>query len=333
MRVLIIGAGWYGCHLASYLLSKGHQITIVDKENAFFTGSSSKNQNRLHLGYHYPRSPETIKECQEGYVRFKTKYPELSTDIDDNVYFIAKQGSKTSAKSFMEIFPEVYPSTCILPIDIKGVCVEYFKTKERYIDFNKAREHFKKLLGKYLVCISTTSTFSSVDNIRKYFDTPFDFVLNCTYNRLESFGEGTFETFTTLLYRIDTPRPFAYTIMDGEYYSMFPFSVDEKIYTVTSVKDGPRIADVNAMRQSIDTGISTFIPSWADKATFVGSYVSYKTKPKSTTDDRSVRLSMSGNVISIYGGKITGIFHAEELLNQLLSPSTSCCFPLNSDAR
>jgi len=333
MKCLVIGAGWYGCHLGSYLLSKGHQITIVDKENTFFAGSSSKNQNRLHLGYHYPRSPETIKECQEGYVRFKSEYPDLSTDIIDNVYFIAKQGSKTDVKEFMEIFQELYPSTDILLIDIKGVCVEYFKTKERYIDFNKAREHFKKLLGKYLVCISNPPAFSSIDNILGYFDTPFDFVLNCTYNRLESFGEGTFETFTTLLYKIETPRPFAYTIMDGEYYSVFPYSIDEKIYTVTSVKDGPRITDVNTMRQSIDAGISRFIPSWADKATFVGSYVSYKTKPKSTTDDRSVRLSMTGNVISIYGGKITGIFHAEELLNQLLSPSTSCFLPLKAESR
>lgn len=318
MRCLVIGAGWYGCHLSMYLINRGHIVTIVDKENAFFKGSSSKNQNRLHLGYHYPRSEDTIKECQEGYLRFLNEYPDISVEIRDNIYFIAKNGSKTDVTTFMKTFQEVPPSTETLPLDVQDTCPEYFRVNERYIDFKRAAAHFSERLGHCLVAIHDPAVFSSVDSIRSHFDTPFDRVLNCTYNRLDSFGEGTFETFMTLLYKIDTPRPFAYTIMDGEYYSVFPYSIEEKVYTVTSVKDGPRIADVEIMRRTIDDGIRGFIPSWAEVATFVGHYVSYKTKPKSTTDDRSVRVDKRGDVISVYGGKITGIFHAEHMLDTIL---------------
>ena len=77
MRILIIGAGWYGCHLATVLLKRGIYVYIVDKSNDFFQGSSSKNQNRLHLGYHYPRSDDTITECKEGYTQFCEQYANI----------------------------------------------------------------------------------------------------------------------------------------------------------------------------------------------------------------------------------------------------------------
>lgn len=59
MKIAIIGAGWIGCHLA-HKLKNNHKITIYDKED-IFSGSSSNNQNRLHLGFimHEIKQPET----------------------------------------------------------------------------------------------------------------------------------------------------------------------------------------------------------------------------------------------------------------------------------
>lgn len=318
MKCLVIGAGWYGCHLALWLLKRGHDITIVDKENGFFGGSSSKNQNRLHLGYHYPRSKDTIKECQEGYVRFQQEYPDLSTELHDNMYFISDDRSKTSVDKFMSVFEDLSISADTLPVDIRSVSDKYFRVKERYIDFQKAGEYFTQRLISHLVHIHEANVFDSIDSISSYLNTDFDVILNCTYNRLEPFGNGTFETFTTLLYTIDTPSPFAYTIMDGEYYSIFPYRIQEKLYTVTSVKYGPNITNVDTLRQIVDDDLQSIIPSWKDISTFSGSYVSHKTKPESTTDDRSVRINTNGKIISIYGGKITGIFHAEDVVSSIL---------------
>ena len=86
-RICIIGAGWYGCHAARYLQSKGGHITILDKDG-IFCGASSKNQNRLHLGYHYPRSNKTVVECTAGYSKFISSYDYSVKSFDNNFYVI-----------------------------------------------------------------------------------------------------------------------------------------------------------------------------------------------------------------------------------------------------
>ena len=73
-KILIIGAGWYGCHLGLHLKEKGFNVSIYEKEKDIFMGSSGRNQFRLHQGYHYPRSSLTIRETKKNFLRFKKKY-------------------------------------------------------------------------------------------------------------------------------------------------------------------------------------------------------------------------------------------------------------------
>ena len=73
-KILIVGAGWYGCHLGLYLKEKGFNISIFEKKSDIFLGSSGKNQFRLHQGYHYPRSSLTINEAKLNFKKFKKKY-------------------------------------------------------------------------------------------------------------------------------------------------------------------------------------------------------------------------------------------------------------------
>lgn len=58
------------------------------------------NQFRLHKGYHYPRSPETARECQQGLKSFKKEYSTI--DAGRQYYAIAKEGSKTSSKQYRD---------------------------------------------------------------------------------------------------------------------------------------------------------------------------------------------------------------------------------------
>ena len=81
MNVLIIGAGWFGCEVARELESMGLDFDLIDKNNAFFSGSSAYNQNRLHFGFHYCRSAMTRAECRKGYETFLTRYPDLSEEV------------------------------------------------------------------------------------------------------------------------------------------------------------------------------------------------------------------------------------------------------------
>ena len=77
MRIAIIGAGWFGCHIGSELLNDGHKIKVFEKQKDIFLGASGNNQNRLHLGYHYPRSYVTREQSRNCFDKFKKFYPQL----------------------------------------------------------------------------------------------------------------------------------------------------------------------------------------------------------------------------------------------------------------
>ena len=76
MDIAIIGGGWYGCYVAEYIIDnyENINITLFDKENEIFRGSSSKNQNRLHQGFHYPRCDITQKKCNKYFLMFQSSY-------------------------------------------------------------------------------------------------------------------------------------------------------------------------------------------------------------------------------------------------------------------
>ena len=52
----------------------GKKFFIFEKGSEIFTQSSYKNQNRLHLGFHYARSYKTRKLCRDGHYKFIRDY-------------------------------------------------------------------------------------------------------------------------------------------------------------------------------------------------------------------------------------------------------------------
>ena len=91
MNICVIGAGWFGCHIASKLIDDGHDVRIFEKESSIFSNASGNNQNRLHQGFHYPRSFLTRKMSYEGYKKFIKQYPSLTRPLKNmGVTFLQK---------------------------------------------------------------------------------------------------------------------------------------------------------------------------------------------------------------------------------------------------
>ena len=44
------------------------------KEKELLSGATTKNLNRVHLGYHYPRDKETVFQSQKGFYSFTKLY-------------------------------------------------------------------------------------------------------------------------------------------------------------------------------------------------------------------------------------------------------------------
>ena len=74
MKIVVIGGGWYGMHIYRVLKKCDKVDLLVLEKNTLFEGSSLNNQNRLHLGYHYPRSFKTRTLCMKYYKEFIKNY-------------------------------------------------------------------------------------------------------------------------------------------------------------------------------------------------------------------------------------------------------------------
>ena len=74
-------------------LSKiGYKVTIIDKNENILMGASHATHNRIHLGYHYPRSVDTIKECKKGFNIIKDMYADCLL-FPDFYYLISMNDS------------------------------------------------------------------------------------------------------------------------------------------------------------------------------------------------------------------------------------------------
>ncbi len=111
MQIGIIGAGWYGCHLALALSEAGYNITIFEKNDDIFTGVSGNFGIRLHKGPHYPRSDATRESCRESFKQFCDTYPDLVVEHEYAIYALGKedalgQPSKVNVEQFRRVCHE-----------------------------------------------------------------------------------------------------------------------------------------------------------------------------------------------------------------------------------
>jgi hypothetical protein len=326
VKILIIGSGWYGCHAACYLLDRKVDVQLIDKEAGLFSGASSKNQNRLHLGYHYPRSPETIYECKRGYSRFIQLYKEVVYDVPNN-YYIIHSGSKTSLDTYKQLFN--------LDDEHSEYGVLLFRVNEKFIDNKQALHNFSKVLIPYFKQVTEIKMEVHADYISVN-DCKYDAVINCTNNQwvpLPIPFTPTYEVFCSFVYMIDFDEPTAFTVMDGEYFSIYPYDLRNNYYTLTHVKHGvisrsdrleihdPDKHTLETRRYETEKEVFELLPLLREKMIYKTYFLSYKTKYDFVNDDRSVRIFRDGRYSSFSGGKITGIFDTEPFLEEILV----CC--------
>jgi len=101
MKIAVAGAGIYGATTALRLSEEGHQVHLFDPLGVL-RAASAINQYRVHSGYHYPRSAETIAEIAEARAEFTEAFAEAIVRNSRHYYAIPKEQSLTP--------PDVYES-------------------------------------------------------------------------------------------------------------------------------------------------------------------------------------------------------------------------------
>ncbi|HTI87361.1 MAG TPA: NAD(P)/FAD-dependent oxidoreductase [Alphaproteobacteria bacterium] len=62
----VIGAGVVGLAVARALAVRGHEVVVLEAEDAFGTHTSSRNSEVIHAGIYYPKDSLKAKFCVEG---------------------------------------------------------------------------------------------------------------------------------------------------------------------------------------------------------------------------------------------------------------------------
>ncbi|MBI5412991.1 FAD-binding oxidoreductase [Candidatus Peregrinibacteria bacterium] len=246
-RVAIIGAGIFGVSCALEL-SAFCDVTLFDQNDAVLMGGTYRNQYRHHYGYHYPRSPETVIQCQNAEQDFKKVWGK-SIRYFPAYYGIAHE-SKVTANDFRH-FCETYH----LPYEIEYPAVSFlnsasviacFKTPEPVYDFSilkkiaeaeiKNSPHIKLSLGQKVIEGGVSSSGTKIFTVKlssgDTLEENFDFAVNATYANYNMFCEWfdfehpviEFRLKELVVVKLPTVQQLAITVVDGPFVTIVPLS-------------------------------------------------------------------------------------------------------------
>lgn len=324
MKIAIIGGGWIGCHLA-IKLKNTHKITLYEKNETLFEETSYNNQNRLHLGFHYSRNSKTRNLCLNTFDRFLEDYSFLTKELSKNLYCIPENESIIDYDTFKEIFNKYDIEE--VSTDLKNIegCIN---TNERFINFKHANSFFNQELKDLIVN-------EYIDKVKlKKLQTEYDLVINCTNNHIKDKTEhkSFYESTITLIYEKTNKTTFdALTLVDGKLFSIYPYQNNE--YTITDVEHTPikkfkSIKKLNKFinefnpdiikekRELIENRIQKYYNNFNYDFKYKTYFLSTKSKIENLSDDRSPIISVDGNLINCFTGKIQGIYLIEDYLKK-----------------
>jgi FAD dependent oxidoreductase len=101
-KIAVAGAGIYGATIAIRLAEEGHSVDLFDPLGVL-RAASAINQHRVHAGYHYPRSTETIAEILEARSEFQNQFQPAIVARCASYYAIPHEGSRTSPEIYEEV--------------------------------------------------------------------------------------------------------------------------------------------------------------------------------------------------------------------------------------
>ena len=336
MKIIIIGGGWYGCYSA-FLLQKNHQVTLVEKNNDIFDNSSYYNQNRLHLGFHYPRNSKTRNLCQKYFNKFKNTFN--STYQVDNNYYLISNRSLIDYNTYLAVFK--YEG-----FDLKEICNKSFQNiegnclsvNEEIIDSDLSKQFFKSNLNCEIILNHNVSNINidskpilCINNKQL----ECDLIIDCTYNLLNLSSKNyIYEKTISLLYKKINDVEFGgITIVDGNFVSLYPRDIKNNIYTLTDVEFTPLIKTSNLVEinnykinddqileiiHNMENKLLEYYPDFKESFIYDGYFLANKTKLISNSDSRECNIEYIDNkLITVNCGKIIGIFELEEFYSNI----------------
>ena len=237
-KIKIIGAGIFGCVIGYELQRAGYNVTIIEQDSDIMQRASMANHNRLHLGYHYPRSIETAEQSLDGLVSFLTNYRKAIVSHFPNYYMIAKDNSHVSAKEYIKFCDDVkidyiyeMPNESLINKELIDLSIN---TDETVFDYDILKSLVKEFVKDIDIKFNTKFD-GNIDDC--------DYLINTTYaninevNKLLGVPELKLKLQDVVIpyFKMES-KPFGLTIMDGPFCSVMPKGNNPNEFLLYSVK-------------------------------------------------------------------------------------------------
>jgi hypothetical protein len=340
-KCAVVGAGIYGITAATKLKTKGFDVDLFEAEDDILKAASGINQYRIHRGYHYPRSLDTIKSCKDNEQSFIKYYNQSILDRNSKHYYsVATEDSITTAEQYLTVLDkagleweitDTLPN-CDLTIEtketfynptiLKDVCHNRIKGNGINLKINTRVK--EKLIGyKYNI----HATYSSLNSLTtKKQDYQFElcekplFQLPPRYkNQSLVIMDGPFMCF-------DPYEDTDYHLGGNVVHAIHVRNIGEKPEIPPPYK---RYINKGIIKKPKYTNVSRFIESAKkffpeiEQAKHLGSMYTIRTvlPYKDDTDERPTLVNKYDNNIMLFSGKIGNCVEAANRIEEIINES------------
>jgi hypothetical protein len=321
MKILVVGGGIFGCSVAIELSKSGFDVTLIEKSSRLLSKATRYNHNRIHYGYHYPRSKETALQSLDGLVSFLTSYKDSIVTEFPNYYAIAKLGSlvnSTQYKNFCDKVGISYrkgsPQETMLN---REMIEESFMVEEPIYDWEIINQI---ILGD--LAESGTNVLLETPFTKKHMD--YEFIINCSYSGINEVNEiAGVEKLNFKLQDVIVPT-FQYnhpkiglTVMDGPFCSIMPQGKENNRFLLYHAKYSiiresmtgqiERECDIQEVVEILKEDSSKYFP-FIKEANFGEVWRETRVIPLSNNDERLSRVityKENPNFVTVFSGKVS----------------------------
>ena len=320
-KIGIIGAGIFGCSIALELCKDGHEVTIIEQDSDIMLRATKNNHNRIHYGYHYPRSLDTANQSLNGLLSFMSNYGDAILYGFENYYSIAKDNSLTSSSQFIEFcnlagisFKSAYPDKHIMNPEMLS---DSFLVEEPVYDWVKLQSIVKSRLNKSDIKVKLNTAYTNLSET-------FDFIINCTYSNINSIckiaglQEMSFHSQDVIIPIFESNiQRVGLTVMDGPFCSVMPKGFEEgkfllyhAQYSVVEEKIGSPLDFNSSVERSIKIILNDaqkYFPFLKD-SNVIDYWRTTRAIPENNDDGRVSEIltyEENPNFITVFSGKVT----------------------------
>jgi len=274
---VVIGGGFYGAAIASYLVRQRglKRVALVEREPLLLGRASFNNQARVHNGYHYPRSFTTAYRSRINLPRFVRDWPQAVRRDFQALYAIARRNSKVTGRQFERFCRDIGARLVPAPAAQRRLfeprlIEQVFEVDEYAFDATALRRWAEQALRDDAVELHLCTRVTGVahrgpEGLRVQMQPDGGgaakgppgavmtldcrVVVNCTYSGLNQIGGDWAPTRQRLKHEltemalIDCPPPLrgvGITVMDGPFFSMMPFP-SRGLHTLSHVRYTPHL--------------------------------------------------------------------------------------------